>query len=64
MADMSLHYCEKSEGWMEYDARGIPLTFVCDKCVDDKLKRYRREVRTDSQYRADEPLDSECPDDF
>ena len=49
MADMSLHYCEKSEGWMEYDARGIPLTFVCDKCVDDKLKRYRRDVRTDSQ---------------
>ena len=64
MADMSLHYCEKSEGWMEYDARGIPLTFVCDKCVDDKLKRYRQDVLTDSQYWADEPIDSEYPDDF
>ena len=59
MSDMSYHYCERSEGWMEYDARGIPLTFVCEKCVHDKLKRYQRDVLTDPHYEADEMIDPE-----
>lgn len=59
MSDMSFHYCERSEGWMEYDARGIALTFVCDKCVTDKLKRYRPDVLTNPQYDVDEMIDPE-----
>jgi len=47
-----LKYC-KHEGeysWIEYDARGIPLCKVCDKCKEAKLSTYRPEVLTDPQY--------------
>ncbi|MEY4263474.1 MAG: hypothetical protein RL373_42 [Pseudomonadota bacterium] len=30
--------------WDEYDAQGIFLTRVCDKCVDAKLSVYRPEI--------------------
>ena len=47
------------ESWAEYDARGIYLTRVCDNCVDEKLKGFRPEVLTDSQYECDEDIEPE-----
>jgi hypothetical protein len=48
----SLQYCnhEGEYSWLEYDARGIPLCGVCDKCRTVKLGVYRSEVLTDAQY--------------
>lgn len=43
--------------WWEKDARGIPLARVCDKCIDQKLSKYRKDIRTDSNYWADEVID-------
>jgi len=47
------------EGWMENDARGIPLCCVCEKCVDEKLSKYRQEVLTDPCYEANEQIEGE-----
>lgn len=44
---------------LEYDARGIPLCYVCDECRDRKLRLYRREVLDDSNYFADEQIDDD-----
>lgn len=39
--------CDSGEmSWWEFDAQGIPLTRVCDKCRDEKLSKYRPEVLT------------------
>jgi hypothetical protein len=43
----------------EYDARGIFLDYVCEKCRDSKLSRYRPDVLTDSNYWSDEPIDED-----
>jgi hypothetical protein len=40
-----------------YDARGIFLTYVCEKCEKEKLSHYRPDVLTDSNYWHDEPID-------
>lgn len=47
------------DSWWEHDARGIPLARVCEKCVEQKLKKYRPDVLTDSNYWADEPIEPE-----
>ena len=47
------------DGWAEYDARGIYLTRVCDKCCKAKLAKFRPEVLTDSNYDCDEPINPE-----
>lgn len=44
----------QKHSWFEYDARGIPLTRVCDDCRAAKLSKFRREVLTDSNYEHDE----------
>ena len=49
----------KDNSWWEYDARGIPLTRVCDKCRKEKLSHYRRDVLTDGNYEADEDIEPE-----
>jgi hypothetical protein len=46
----------RSPNW---DARGIFLTFTCVVCHDGKMKRYRPEVLTNSNYEADEPIEPE-----
>lgn len=46
----------EKESWWENDARGIPLARVCDSCIDEKLARYRKDVLTDPNYWADEPV--------
>lgn len=42
-----------------HDTRGYFLTFSCDKCRKRKLRRFRPEVLTDSQYEADDLGDDE-----
>ena len=48
-----------NDSWWENDARGIPLARVCDSCIAERLSKFRPEVLTDSNYYADEPIDSE-----
>jgi hypothetical protein len=44
--------------WWEYDAQGIPLTRVCDRCVDLRLSKYRPEILTGyTQADVDEPIE-------
>lgn len=62
MPDLMYHFCDRDEGWMEYDARGIPLNFVCDICVDVKLAQYRNDVLSNPQYVSDEPIEPEHDD--
>jgi hypothetical protein len=51
---------EKGDGsWWENDARGIPLARVCSDCRADKLKGFRPEVLTNSNYEANEPIEPE-----
>jgi hypothetical protein len=42
-----------------YDARGIFLTYVCDKCRKEKLSGFRADVLDDPNYWHDEPIDDE-----
>ncbi len=54
------HRHTKGDGsWWEHDARGIPLTRVCDECREEKLKEFRPEVLTNANYEANEPIDPE-----
>lgn len=41
------------------DARGIPLARVCDACEQKKMNGYRREVLTNPNYEADEPIEED-----
>jgi len=52
----------KDESWWEYDARGIPLCRVCDKCVEEKLRGYRQDVLVNPNYWADEAIEPEDDD--
>ncbi len=58
---LDLEYCmhDGANSWWEYDARGIELCKVCDRCRAHKLSRYRPEVLRDPNYQADEPIDPE-----
>jgi hypothetical protein len=47
--------------WWEYDARGIELCKVCAVCRDEKLAKFRPEVRSDPNYQADEPIEPDEP---
>lgn len=40
-----------------HDARGIFVAFVCSQCEEEKLKGYRSEIFTDSNYEADEQIE-------
>lgn len=40
-----------------YDARGIFVAFTCSECEERKLKGYRKDIFTDSNYWADEPIE-------
>jgi hypothetical protein len=41
------------------DARGIELCRTCSKCHAEKMKKYRPDVLSDSNYWADEPIEPE-----
>lgn len=49
----------KDTSWWEYDARGIPLARVCNRCVKDRLAGYRPEVLTDANYDTNEDIDGD-----
>lgn len=52
--------CQSGEYREEiYDARGIFVAFVCDKCRNDRLNGYRADIFTDSNYPATEPIEPE-----
>jgi hypothetical protein len=50
----------RQDSWWAYDARGIPLARVCDKCEDAVLAKYRPEVLTDGNYQADEDIEPDA----
>jgi len=43
----------------QYDARGIFLTSTCAKCHKDKMRGYRSEVLTNSNYECDERIEDD-----
>ena len=45
----------REESWWEYDGYGIPLCRVCDRCEEQQMKRYRRDIK--SRYECDEPIE-------
>jgi hypothetical protein len=45
--------------WIAYDARNIPLGYMCDKCEKRKLAAFRPEVLTDPNYDAPDLGDDE-----
>ena len=53
---VGIHTKNDGSYWVN-DARGIPLSRVCPDCKEYKLSRYRRDVLSDSNYQADEPID-------
>ena len=57
---MALSKCPCGSGefpWIAYDARGIPIGYVCEKCEKRKLSGYRTEVLTNPNYDADEDIE-------
>lgn len=59
-----MHSCLNGEieegGWWEYDAQGIELCKVCDRCEKEKLSHYRPEIlRGYNQLDVDEPIEDE-----
>lgn len=52
-------------GYWAYDAQGIPLCKVCDRCKKAKLFRYRPEILSGyDQNDVDEPIEPDYPDDW
>lgn len=57
---MKLCFCGSGQPRRELtDARGIFCTFVCDKCEADRMKEFRSDIFTDSDYWHDEPIEAE-----
>lgn len=54
--DFDYHYDNREA---QYDARGIFLTYTCDRCHDDKMRGYRPDVLTDPNYWADEAVEED-----
>jgi hypothetical protein len=55
-----MHSRDDGVSWWEHDAQGIPLCRVCDKCIDEKLSRYRPEILSGyTQADVDEPIEGE-----
>ena len=42
-----------------YDARGIYVQDVCERCEQKVKERYRPEIFTDPKYSHDEPIDED-----
>jgi len=41
------------------DARGIFVTFVCDKCREEKLSGFRPEIFDNPNYECDEAIEED-----
>ena len=58
--DLQYHQCDRAESWPEYDAQGIYLCRVCDKCRKAKLAGYRPEILSGyTQADVAEPIEPE-----
>jgi hypothetical protein len=60
MKDWEAEQCshEGRASWWEYDAQGIELCKVCDRCMKAKLARYRPEILSGyDQGDVDEPIE-------
>jgi hypothetical protein len=56
---MSLDQCPCGSGevpFIDYDARGISIGYVCDKCQKSQRNKYRPEIFSDGNYECDEPI--------
>lgn len=49
----------RDESYWIYDARGIELARVCERCEASVRERYRYDVQHDSQYWHDEEIDED-----
>jgi hypothetical protein len=48
----------REESWPEYDAQGIFLCMVCEKCEREKLSAYRPEILSGyTQADVNEPIE-------
>jgi hypothetical protein len=47
------------ESLWQYDARGIELCRTCEDCHQRQMAKYRKDVLTDSNYWADEPIEED-----
>jgi hypothetical protein len=57
MDELRYHDCGE-DSWPEYDAQGIYLCRVCEKCRKAKLAGYRPEILTGyTQADVDEPIE-------
>ena len=45
-----------------FDARGIPLGIVCNKCEAEVKSKFRPDVLTNSNYWSDEPIEPDEPE--
>jgi len=45
--------------WTETDARGIPIGYVCEKCVAKARGQYRPEIFNDPFYECDEQIEED-----
>lgn len=58
MNDLEQCQHEDQVSWWEYDAKGIELCKVCDRCRKAKLARYRPEILSGyDQGDVDEPIE-------
>lgn len=56
--------CEHTKGdgsWWEYDARGIPLCRVCNKCREARLARYDSRI---FQHSTQADMDEQIEEDY
>jgi hypothetical protein len=64
MGGIRTYNCDCGSGLLaewEHDGRGIPLCRVCDKCRDEKLSHYRKEIL---DYYTEEDVDEPIEDDY
>ena len=60
MENLDYHQCKREDSWEKYDAQGIYLCRVCDKCERSKLAQYRPEILQGyGQADVSEPIEEE-----
>lgn len=53
-------HCDSGEErYPLFDARGIFVSYVCERCEEEKKSHYRLDIFEDSNYWADEPVENE-----
>jgi len=53
-------HIHENDTWLEYDAQGILLKNVCEKCVKQVLSKYRPEILTGyNQNDVDESIEED-----